>query len=150
MEKKPLFVSKHHKFYQVVKFFLCPHVDNLSRVLLGESVFKPMTKITHFHSIKLPPVIFPDVFIPGLKLIEGCLEHFHCTLLGHIQGNFRASVRAWNRECNYFNFQMDWFGKGMKKKLYKARSFANPPWKPLVWFIEEKTKCLFFTIFMSS
>ena len=45
-------ISKYNKFYQIVKFFLRPHVDNLPWVLLGESVFEPMTKMKQFHVIK--------------------------------------------------------------------------------------------------
>ena len=69
-------------------------MDNFSRVLLGESVFEPVTKMKHFDVIKITPVIFPDIFIPGFELVERCLEHFHCALLWHIQGNFRAPVRT--------------------------------------------------------
>ena len=54
---------------EITQFLFCPQSDDLSWILFAEAI--------------LETVVILDVTIPGLKFVQGCFEHFHCTLMGH-------------------------------------------------------------------
>ena len=54
---------------KITQLLFCPQSDDLSWILFAEAI--------------LETVVILDVTIPGLKFVQGCFEHFHCTLMGH-------------------------------------------------------------------
>ena len=54
---------------KITQLLFCPQSDDFSWILFAEAI--------------LETVVILDVTIPGLKFIQGCFEHFHCTLMGH-------------------------------------------------------------------